>query len=413
MSVHGPVTMLHFGNLWWQTCWQAEKASAMMLRKRSRPAQHDHNSGQLMMDSSSETSFSSDAVRKPRNTSFFSLPGIFVGFAKGMADSDSARSPMSPLDYKVFSTLGSHFSRSPRSPGFEGPRKSWDCDRVGLGLVDSLNDESKTCGTLLGSSESRNILFGSHMKINIPSPKTHLDHLLAEGPATSPKSLPKNYVVSPHHRIGSPLHRSGSSETGPELPAAEPAALGKIHSCSADMGGRSFLLRRNLSSEVIRYEPKMDILASPSAGGVDFQSSSGSLPITHGLVCSLSASDIELSEDYTCVISHGPNPKTTYIFGDCILETHTNDLPDFVSINKQGEEKKGSSWIVKCSEDPVPFPSEDFLNVCYSCKKKLDGEDIYMYRGEKAFCSCSCRSREIMIEEEMEENPIDSSGTPS
>uniref|UniRef100_A0A1D1YI72 PCP degradation transcriptional activation protein n=1 Tax=Anthurium amnicola TaxID=1678845 RepID=A0A1D1YI72_9ARAE len=385
----------------------------MMLRKRSRPAQKDHSGGPLMTDSASESSFSSDAARKPRNTSFFTLPGLFVGFAKGMADSDSARSPISPLDYKVFSSLGSHFARSPRSPGFEGPRKSWECDRVGLGLVDSLNDECKPCGSLLGSSESRNILFGSQMKVSIPSPRPHLDHLLQEGSATSPKSLPKNYVISSRTRIGSPL-RSGSSEKGPaELPPAhlDPGVLGKIRSCSADMG-RSLMGCKNLSSEVIRCQPRKDTSISLSVGGLDFESSSGSLPITRGLMGSLSAGDIEQSEDYTCIISHGPNPKTIHIFGDCILERHTSDSSDFVS-NKQGEEGRGSSWMVKCSEDPMPFPSEGFLSVCYSCKKKLDGKDIYMYRGEKAFCSCSCRSQEIMDEEEMEGPATDCHGSPS
>ncbi|CAH9132759.1 unnamed protein product [Cuscuta epithymum] len=34
----------------------------------------------------------------------------------------------------------------------------------------------------------------------------------------------------------------------------------------------------------------------------------------------LSLSEMELSEDYTCVITHGPNPKTTHIFGNCVVE---------------------------------------------------------------------------------------------
>lgn len=33
-----------------------------------------------------------------------------------------------------------------------------------------------------------------------------------------------------------------------------------------------------------------------------------------------------LSEDYTCIISHGPNPKTTHIFGDCILDCDPSEL---------------------------------------------------------------------------------------
>ncbi|XP_016577279.2 FCS-Like Zinc finger 10-like [Capsicum annuum] len=30
--------------------------------------------------------------------------------------------------------------------------------------------------------------------------------------------------------------------------------------------------------------------------------------------------EMESSEDYTCVISHGPNPRTTHIFDNCIVE---------------------------------------------------------------------------------------------
>uniref|UniRef100_A0A0A9G8L9 Uncharacterized protein n=1 Tax=Arundo donax TaxID=35708 RepID=A0A0A9G8L9_ARUDO len=25
-------------------------------------------------------------------------------------------------------------------------------------------------------------------------------------------------------------------------------------------------------------------------------------------------------EDYTCIISRGPNPRTVHIFGDCVVE---------------------------------------------------------------------------------------------
>lgn len=303
-----------------------------MLRKRSRPAQKEQTMGD------------SDAVRRPRSTSFFNLPGLFVGFSKGAGDSDAARSPISPLDLKVFSGLSGHFGRSPRSPAsFEGPRKSWDSDRVGLGLVDSLSDKLLPCGgpPLLGPSESRSILLGSQMKIiSIPSPRTRFDHLLSEGSATSPKSLPKNYVISSHPRAGSPLLRPGSSEA-----------------------------RQELSSEA--PHPAVDC-------------SAGSLPFSRGFIGSLSASDIEQSEDYTCIISHGPNPKTTHIFGDCILESDTSELAAFIgAASKQGEEEeegRGSSWMLDCAEDLVPLPSEDFLSVCYSCKKKLDGKDIYMYR---------------------------------
>ncbi|EPS73930.1 hypothetical protein M569_00831, partial [Genlisea aurea] len=44
-----------------------------------------------------------------------------------------------------------------------------------------------------------------------------------------------------------------------------------------------------------------------------------------------------------------------------------------------------------------------FLNTCDSCQKKLQGKDIYMYRGEKGFCSEDCRYRQMAVEEEPKE----------
>jgi hypothetical protein len=98
----------------------------------------------------------------------------------------------------------------------------------------------------------------------------------------------------------------------------------------------------------------------------------------NGFISSLSASEIELSEDYTCVISHGPNPKTTHIYGGCILECHSNDFSNF---GKNKEKEIGLAQAATCSKIPSSFPSEDFLSFCYHCNKKLDeGKDIYIYR---------------------------------
>ncbi|CAI0402008.1 unnamed protein product [Linum tenue] len=43
-----------------------------------------------------------------------------------------------------------------------------------------------------------------------------------------------------------------------------------------------------------------------------------------------------------------------------------------------------------------------FLNCCHLCNKQLQGLDIYMYRGETAFCSSECRSSQIMIDEQQQ-----------
>jgi hypothetical protein len=72
---------------------------------------------------------------------------------------------------------------------------------------------------------------------------------------------------------------------------------------------------------------------------------------------SLSVREMELSEDYTCVISRGPIPRTTRIFDNCIVESY-------------------------CSLPGEPNPAfQDFLSVCYTCKKNLEqSKDIYIYR---------------------------------
>nr|GME05196.1 Zf-FLZ domain containing protein [Ipomoea batatas] len=74
---------------------------------------------------------------------------------------------------------------------------------------------------------------------------------------------------------------------------------------------------------------------------------------------------------------------------------------------------KASNMIIKppsptsCSPTPVspfsrrPSPPAAFLHSCYLCKRKLlPGKDIYMYKGDRGFCSVECRCRQIGMDEE-------------
>uniref|UniRef100_A0A0C9RG01 TSA: Wollemia nobilis Ref_Wollemi_Transcript_29023_1096 transcribed RNA sequence n=1 Tax=Wollemia nobilis TaxID=56998 RepID=A0A0C9RG01_9CONI len=46
-----------------------------------------------------------------------------------------------------------------------------------------------------------------------------------------------------------------------------------------------------------------------------------------------------------------------------------------------------------------------FLDVCSLCNRRLgDGRDIYMYRGDSAFCSEECRQQQITMDERMEKS---------
>ncbi|KAH7665589.1 Zf-FLZ domain-containing protein [Dioscorea alata] len=54
------------------------------------------------------------------------------------------------------------------------------------------------------------------------------------------------------------------------------------------------------------------------------------------------------------------------------------------------------------AEETSSFPALEFLKTCYLCSKRLEGKDIYMYRGEKAFCSKECRYQQITSDEGQE-----------
>ncbi|KAL6188558.1 hypothetical protein ACLB2K_039950 [Fragaria x ananassa] len=50
---------------------------------------------------------------------------------------------------------------------------------------------------------------------------------------------------------------------------------------------------------------------------------------------------------------------------------------------------------------PYLPPNPNFLDKCFLCKQKLWlGKDIYMYKGDRGFCSVECRYNQIMMDEE-------------
>lgn len=99
----------------------------------------------------------------------------------------------------------------------------------------------------------------------------------------------------------------------------------------------------------------------------------------------LSASETEVLEDHS-------NQRQTHVFEKCIVDSCCG----VVGISASSRHDNGF-MTVRSS-----YPSESFLSFCYTCKKNLGyGKDIYMYRGEKAFCSRECRYEEMLLEEEM------------
>ncbi|KQJ93587.1 uncharacterized protein LOC100830428 [Brachypodium distachyon] len=86
--------------------------------------------------------------------------------------------------------------------------------------------------------------------------------------------------------------------------------------------------------------------------------------------------EAELSESYTCVITHVPGGR---------------------SVRKRVY--FGNGWLVEAGEAPARSRAADFLSRCYLCTKRLDGLDIYMYGGEKAFCSSECRCHQMLMDD--------------
>ncbi|KAL3322547.1 hypothetical protein AABB24_039913 [Solanum stoloniferum] len=97
--------------------------------------------------------------------------------------------------------------------------------------------------------------------------------------------------------------------------------------------------------------------------------------------------EMEMCEEYTRVISHvGTNlVKKMEYYDDQFLGN--------------GYHKTA---IAAASAPLEAFRAADFLNICSLCHKHLEGLDIFIYRGEKAFCSSECRLKQISIDEHKE-----------
>lgn len=101
------------------------------------------------------------------------------------------------------------------------------------------------------------------------------------------------------------------------------------------------------------------------------------------IVGCLSASEMELSEDYTCVISRGPNPKTIHIFGDCIVE----NCCGVVELS-----------VPKKEPDCSLHSAENCLSFCYNCKKQLSQGEGHLHVQRR-----ECRNQEMLIDEGKED----------
>lgn len=117
--------------------------------------------------------------------------------------------------------------------------------------------------------------------------------------------------------------------------------------------------------EVNSSPPESESPKSPADFGIKTRSSQALSPFGNcpakDFRRQLSLKEMEISEDYTCVITHGPNPKTTHIYDDCIVESCGLD--------------RDSAF------QQTQIESSAFLSFCHACKSVLaQDKDIYMYR---------------------------------
>ncbi|XP_073308245.1 FCS-Like Zinc finger 13-like [Primulina huaijiensis] len=130
--------------------------------------------------------------------------------------------------------------------------------------------------------------------------------------------------------------------------------------------------------------------------------------------------EMESSEEYTIVTSHGPDKPYTKVYYGVIGHGRKGDERAPFRIQSSEANNRASVFYISPPRlgDVSGAPATDFLSSCNLCKKQLHGKDIYMYRGDKAFCSSECRYSQIVIDERKENcrsessRPVEVSSSP-
>lgn len=226
-------------------------------------------------------------IHTSKSVSSFSVsPRFFNGFLARSLSDTETMSPVSILDTKPF-------SNNPSNPSFGST--NFSSLSVKLPKSSSVNKQSWE-------------EFGSR-GIGLV-----LDDLISDE-----KKNPENSISSPNSSTGKILFGSKLKIQIPIL-AVSP---GQSPKSPADFGIKSC---RDFSMSPLSVNSPRTLSRYPSFG------------------------EMELSEDYTCVITHGPNPRTTHIFDNCIVESCSNVLG-----SKRGQQLccldgSGEKTLCNCQE---------------------------------------------------------------
>ncbi|TYI92396.1 hypothetical protein E1A91_D02G067600v1 [Gossypium mustelinum] len=75
--------------------------------------------------------------------------------------------------------------------------------------------------------------------------------------------------------------------------------------------------------------------------------------------------------------------------------------PQVISKTSMLINTSSSSSKVSFVQSELNYGAPAFLEQCFLCKQKLlPAKDIYMYKGDRGFCSVECRCRQILMDEE-------------
>ncbi|KAG0482510.1 hypothetical protein HPP92_010594 [Vanilla planifolia] len=180
-----------------------------------------------------------------------------------------------------------------------------------------------------------------------------------------------------------------NSVFSPESFTGDSAARSSVFRSPLSFGGGAIGLGIVAAmSEGVAHRPKPATEDTPSARSMPIPIVPRHLPEAAKRRVRESAEEHEMDEEdecYTCVLSSvGGNSTRKRLFLNAGFDVAV----------------AGAFGIFSVS--PTPVTETYFLSCCYLCRKKLHGLDIFMYRGDKAFCSSECRFQQILTDERKE-----------
>ncbi|TVU48164.1 hypothetical protein EJB05_07790 [Eragrostis curvula] len=99
-----------------------------------------------------------------------------------------------------------------------------------------------------------------------------------------------------------------------------------------------------------------------------------------------------------------PTPASGELVGlRLIIQPSPRQRLPAVLLRRSAVRAPAATSASKCHENGRMFVGLEFLKCCFCCHKKLDADmDVFVYKGEQAFCSAECRSQHIAKEERRE-----------